>query len=168
MPMTPGGWFGGAPGDIPNDSFVGTVMNTGPQYLSANASTSSGASGANNNFAKPWTGTFQLLNDFGPAGGSDGHGDQRQPPAAAAAPRSPSAPRAPPPPSAAVAARAATRPPPAAGASAPTRCTTPPTSPRAEVTPAACSSAPTSPPARCRALTTRPTTAGYGPWRISS
>jgi hypothetical protein len=50
---------------IPNDSFVGTVTNTGPLDLPANASTSSGATGAENNFAKPWTGTFQLLDDSG-------------------------------------------------------------------------------------------------------
>jgi hypothetical protein len=50
---------------IPPDTFVGAVSNTGPLYLSANASTSSGTAGANNNFAKPWTGTFQLLNDSG-------------------------------------------------------------------------------------------------------
>ena len=50
---------------IPNDSFVGTVTNTGPVDLQANASTSSGAAGAENNFAKPWTGTFQLVDDSG-------------------------------------------------------------------------------------------------------
>ncbi len=50
---------------IPNDSFVGTVTNTGPLDLQANASPSSGAAGAENNFAKPWTGTFQLVDDSG-------------------------------------------------------------------------------------------------------
>jgi hypothetical protein len=50
---------------IPLDSFVGAVTNTGPVYLSANASTSRGVAGANNNFAKPWTGSFQLVNDQG-------------------------------------------------------------------------------------------------------
>jgi hypothetical protein len=46
---------------IPPDTFVGTVTNIGPLPLSANASTTS----ASNNYAKPWTGTFQLLNDSG-------------------------------------------------------------------------------------------------------
>jgi hypothetical protein len=53
---------------IPNDSFVGTVTNTGPLDLQANASNSSGAAGAENNFAKPWTGTFQLVDDSGNPG----------------------------------------------------------------------------------------------------
>ncbi|MGH9126635.1 MAG: alkaline phosphatase family protein, partial [Acidimicrobiales bacterium] len=50
---------------IPADSFVGTVTNRGPLPLFANASTSSGSAGANNNFAKPWTGSFQLVDDAG-------------------------------------------------------------------------------------------------------
>jgi hypothetical protein len=50
---------------IPTGSFVGAVTNTGPLFLAANASTSSGTAGANNNFAKPWTGSFQLVDDSG-------------------------------------------------------------------------------------------------------
>lgn len=50
---------------IPTDSFVGAVTNTGPLTLSSNASTNSGTAGANNNFAKPWTGSFQLVDDHG-------------------------------------------------------------------------------------------------------
>jgi len=51
---------------IPPDSFVGAVTNTGPLYLAANASTNgANAAGAGNNFAKPWTGSFQLVNDSG-------------------------------------------------------------------------------------------------------
>jgi len=46
---------------IPPDTFVGAVSDTGPYALSANAS----ASTASNNYAKPWIGTFQLLNDSG-------------------------------------------------------------------------------------------------------
>jgi hypothetical protein len=46
---------------VPPDTFVGAVTNIGPVPLSANASTST----ASNNYAKPWTGTFQLLNDAG-------------------------------------------------------------------------------------------------------
>jgi hypothetical protein len=46
---------------IPADTFVGAVSDTGPYALSANASTST----ASNNYAKPWIGTFQLLNDSG-------------------------------------------------------------------------------------------------------
>ncbi len=46
---------------IPNDTFVGAVSDTGPVSLAANASTST----ASNNYAKPWVGTFQLLNDSG-------------------------------------------------------------------------------------------------------
>ena len=46
---------------IPPDTFVGAVSDTGPVSLSANASTTT----ASNNYAKPWTGTFQLLNDTG-------------------------------------------------------------------------------------------------------
>ena len=46
---------------IPADTFVGAVSNTGPLFLGSNASTTTAA----NNFAKPWTGTFQLLNDGG-------------------------------------------------------------------------------------------------------
>jgi hypothetical protein len=40
---------------------VGAVSDTGPIALSGNTSTST----ASNNFAKPWIGTFQLLNDGG-------------------------------------------------------------------------------------------------------
>ncbi len=51
-----------ATGDtIPADTFVGAVSDTGPIALSGNASTTT----ASNNFAKPWIGTFQLLNDSG-------------------------------------------------------------------------------------------------------
>ena len=46
---------------IPPDTFVGAVSDTGPIALSGNASTTT----ASNNFAKPWIGTFQLLNDSG-------------------------------------------------------------------------------------------------------
>ena len=46
---------------IPPDTFVGAVSDTGPIALSANASTTT----ASNNYAKPWIGTFQLLNDSG-------------------------------------------------------------------------------------------------------
>jgi hypothetical protein len=46
---------------IPPDTFVGAVSDTGPVALGQNASTS----GASNNYAKPWIGTFQLLNDAG-------------------------------------------------------------------------------------------------------
>ena len=46
---------------IPADTFVGAVSDTGPVSLGANASTTT----ASNNYAKPWTGTFQLLNDSG-------------------------------------------------------------------------------------------------------
>ena len=46
---------------IPADTFVGAVSDTGPYALSANASTAT----ASNNYAKPWTGTFQLLGDSG-------------------------------------------------------------------------------------------------------
>jgi hypothetical protein len=46
---------------IPPDTFVGAVSDIGPLALSANASTTT----ASNNFAKPWIGTFQLLNDSG-------------------------------------------------------------------------------------------------------
>ncbi|MGO9582089.1 MAG: phosphoesterase [Acidimicrobiales bacterium] len=46
---------------IPPDTFVGAVSNTGPVLLSSNASTTTAA----NNYGKPWTGTFQLLNDSG-------------------------------------------------------------------------------------------------------
>ncbi len=46
---------------IPPDTFVGAVSDTGPVALPANASTAT----ASNNFAKPWIGTFQLLNDGG-------------------------------------------------------------------------------------------------------
>ncbi len=46
---------------IPPDTFIGAVSDTGPIALSGNASTTS----ASNNYAKPWIGTFQLLNDSG-------------------------------------------------------------------------------------------------------
>ena len=46
---------------IPPDTFVGAVSDTGPVPLASNAS----ATGASNNYAKPWTGSFQLLNDSG-------------------------------------------------------------------------------------------------------
>jgi hypothetical protein len=46
---------------IPPDTFVGAVSDTGPYSLTSNASTTT----ASNNFAKPWIGTFQLLNDSG-------------------------------------------------------------------------------------------------------
>ena len=46
---------------IPPDTFVGAVSDIGPLALSGNASTTS----ASNNYAKPWIGTFQLLNDSG-------------------------------------------------------------------------------------------------------
>jgi len=46
---------------IPPDTFVGAVSDTGPIPLQFNASTST----ASNNYAKPWIGTFQLLNDSG-------------------------------------------------------------------------------------------------------
>ena len=58
---------------IPNDTFVGAVSDTGPIALSGNASTTT----ASNNYAKPWIGTFQLLNDSGQPvtlpGGFDGN-----------------------------------------------------------------------------------------------
>jgi hypothetical protein len=46
---------------IPADTFVGEVSDTGPYNVTANASNT----GASNNYAKPWIGTFQLLNDVG-------------------------------------------------------------------------------------------------------
>lgn len=46
---------------IPNDTFVGAVQDTGPVSLAGNTSNST----ASNNYAKPWIGTFQLLNDAG-------------------------------------------------------------------------------------------------------
>ena len=46
---------------IPPDTFVGAVSDTGPIALSGNASTTT----ASNNYAKPWIGTYQLLNDSG-------------------------------------------------------------------------------------------------------
>ena len=46
---------------IPADTFVGAVSDTGPVALSSNASTTT----ASNNYAKPWLGSFQLLNDSG-------------------------------------------------------------------------------------------------------
>ena len=110
---------------IPPDTFVGAVSDTGPYALSANASTTT----ASNNYAKPWIGTFQLLNDSGqpvtlPNGlqrkrhpqrrGSNIDRRQRR------------------------AARPAARRRRAAPASPPIRCTTPPTSPPAAATPAPC------------------------------
>jgi hypothetical protein len=46
---------------IPADTFVGAVSDTGPVSLGSNSSVTS----ASNNFAKPWMGSFQLLNDAG-------------------------------------------------------------------------------------------------------
>jgi hypothetical protein len=46
---------------IPPDTFVGAVSDTGPIALGSNASVTS----ASNNDAKPWVGSFQLLNDGG-------------------------------------------------------------------------------------------------------
>jgi hypothetical protein len=46
---------------IPPDTFVGAVSDTGPVSLSSNASNNT----ASNNYAKPWVGSFQLLNDSG-------------------------------------------------------------------------------------------------------
>ena len=46
---------------IPPDTFVGAVSDVGPIALSSNASVTT----ASNNYAKPWIGTFQLLNDSG-------------------------------------------------------------------------------------------------------
>jgi Phosphoesterase family len=46
---------------IPADTFVGAVSDTGPYTLTQNAS----VNGASNNFAKPWIGTFQLVDDSG-------------------------------------------------------------------------------------------------------
>jgi hypothetical protein len=46
---------------IPPDTFVGAVSDVGPIALSGDASTTT----ASNNYAKPWIGTFQLLNDGG-------------------------------------------------------------------------------------------------------
>jgi hypothetical protein len=58
---------------IPPDTFVGAVSDTGPVSLGSNAS----ATGASNNYAKPWSGSFQLLNDSGQPvtlpGGFDGN-----------------------------------------------------------------------------------------------
>ena len=58
---------------IPPDTFVGAVSDTGPIALGSNASTTT----ASNNFAKPWIGTYQLLNDSGQPvtlpGGFDGN-----------------------------------------------------------------------------------------------
>ena len=58
---------------IPPDTFVGEVSDTGPVSLPADASTTT----ASNNYAKPWIGTFQLLNDSGQpvtlAGGFNGN-----------------------------------------------------------------------------------------------
>ncbi len=51
----------GAGHTIPPDTFVGAVSDIGPLALSANASNTT----ASNNFAKPWIGSFQLLNDAG-------------------------------------------------------------------------------------------------------
>jgi len=46
---------------IPPDTFVGAVSDLGPLSLASNASTTT----ASNNYAKPWSGSFQLLNDSG-------------------------------------------------------------------------------------------------------
>jgi hypothetical protein len=46
---------------IPADTFVGAVSDTGPVSLGSNSSVTS----ASNNYAKPWMGSFQLLNDSG-------------------------------------------------------------------------------------------------------
>jgi hypothetical protein len=46
---------------IPADTFVGAVSDTGPVSLSSSAA----VTGASNNYAKPWIGSFQLLNDSG-------------------------------------------------------------------------------------------------------
>jgi hypothetical protein len=46
---------------IPPDTFVGAVQDTGPLSLASNSSTTT----ASNNYAKPWAGSFQLLNDSG-------------------------------------------------------------------------------------------------------
>jgi hypothetical protein len=46
---------------IPPDTFVGAVSDVGPIALSSSASNTT----ASNNYAKPWIGTFQLLNDSG-------------------------------------------------------------------------------------------------------
>ena len=58
---------------IPPDTFVGAVSDTGPVALSGNASTTT----ASNNYAKPWVGSYQLLNDSGQPvtipGGFDGN-----------------------------------------------------------------------------------------------
>jgi hypothetical protein len=58
---------------IPADTFVGAVSDTGPVALSSSASNTT----ASNNYAKPWAGSFQLLNDSGQpvtlAGGYDGN-----------------------------------------------------------------------------------------------
>jgi hypothetical protein len=46
---------------IPPDTFVGAVSDTGPVSLPSNSSVTT----ASNNYAKPWDGSFQLLNDSG-------------------------------------------------------------------------------------------------------
>ena len=46
---------------IPNDTFVGAVSDTGPVSLGSNSSITT----PSNNYAKPWIGSFQLLNDSG-------------------------------------------------------------------------------------------------------
>ena len=46
---------------IPSDTFVGAVSDTGPVSLASNSSVTT----ASNNYAKPWVGSFQLLNDGG-------------------------------------------------------------------------------------------------------
>ena len=110
---------------IPPDTFVGAVSDTGPIALSGNASTTT----ASNNYAKPWIGTFQLLNDSGQPvtlpsgyngnvtlsaeGATSTVGTHDLPERRARRPRR-------------------------RAASPPTRCSTRPTSPRAVVTPARC------------------------------
>jgi hypothetical protein len=58
---------------IPPDTFVGAVSDTGPVSLASNSSVTT----ASNNYAKPWIGSFQLLNDSGQpvtlANGYDGN-----------------------------------------------------------------------------------------------
>jgi hypothetical protein len=109
---------------IPPDTFVGAVSDTGPYALSANASTST----ASNNYAKPWIGTFQLLNDSGqPVTLPKGYNGSVTLSAEGATSTVGTQ-----------AARPAARRRRAVGASPPIRCTTPPTSPPAAATPAPC------------------------------
>ena len=138
---------------IPPDTFVGAVSDAGPIALSGNASTTT----ASNNYAKPWIGTFQLLNDSGQPvtlpGGYNGNVTLSAKGATSTVGTTtcPSGDEA-----------ATTT-----GCVTGTRCSTPPTSLRAVVTPARCSSARSSSRARCRARTTT-TTARCAPWRTCS